>query len=231
MKPRLLRSLTILTLAVVTFGVTTWAVVFVKGQPAQNINDARKKTLRERAQEQDVEFEMREGHHVREYEDLSLLAKHADAIVFGRILEEESYFSSDDYITTSYKVDVQRVIKDGTAEVAAVSHALGRQTHAPLATPLSFTRFGGAVQVNGHRASLKVKGGEHLIAGRTYILFLQWTGWNYHIAGGMSGAVLVEKSRLRPLGTNRALQLRGYGALDLEAFVRDVLGDSSRRPS
>jgi hypothetical protein len=220
--------LTIFTLAVGVVCGLAWTMAYMKGQSgaqqSQNTNNVRARTLRERAHEQDIEFDMREGHFDREYSDLRWLAKHSDAIVLGRILEEESYFSGDNDIATKYKVDVHRIIKDGTSEAAVLSQSLGRKIPEPLTTPLRFSRFGGTVQVNEHRASMRVKGSELLTSDRTYILFLQWTGWNYSIAGGMSGAVLVkDDSSLQALGTNRALQLKKYNQLSLEAFIKEIL--------
>jgi hypothetical protein len=226
MRKKALRSLTLLTLLAAAFSVTAWAVSVVQeqvgSQQPQDRSSTKRKTLREIAQEQDIEFDMREGHFDKEYSDLRWLAKHSDAIVLGRILEEETYFSGDNDITTKYKVDVHRIIKDGTSAAALLSQSLGRDVPVPLTTPLRFTRFGGTVHVNGHRASLRVKGSELLTSGKTYILFLQWTGRNYHIAGGISGAVLVEDNhRVKPLGSEKGML--EFNDTHLEILVSELL--------
>ncbi|HET6892382.1 MAG TPA: hypothetical protein VFH31_14870 [Pyrinomonadaceae bacterium] len=224
LKEKILRSITLLTLVGVCLSVAAWVVASARKQEPKNTDNARPKTLRERALAGDVEFDMLEGHFDKEYGDLRWLAKHSDAIVLGRILEEESYFSGDQNITTRYKVEVQRVIKDERPEAGRLSQSLGKSFPAPLTTPLSFTRFGGSVQVNGHRASVRVKGSELLTSNKTYVLFLQWTGHNYHIAGGMSGVVLVQDSlRVNPLGTNPSLKRKHYERLHLEAVIEEVL--------
>lgn len=223
-KEKILRSITVLTLLSVSLSVAAWAIASAQKQDPKSIDSTRPKTLRERALERDVEFDMREGHFDSQYGDLRWLAKYSDAIVLGRILEEESYFSGDYEITTKYKVDVQRIIKDGTPEAALLAQSLGRQFPAPLTTPLRFTRFGGTVQVNGHRASMRVKGSELLKSGGTYLLFLEWTGGNYRLADGMSGAVLVgDNLQIKPLGTNHSLKRKNYDKLSLDAFIEEVL--------
>jgi len=69
-----------------------------------------------------------------------------------------------------------------------------------------------------------VKGSELLTSNKTYVLFLQWTGGNYHIAGSMSGAVLIDDDfRIRPLGTKEALKLEKYYKLALDSFIEEVL--------
>jgi hypothetical protein len=223
-KEKILRSITFLTLLSVALSVAAWAIASAQKQDPKSADTTRSKTLREKALEQDVEIDMREGHFDREYSDLRTLAKHSDAIVVGRLLKEESYFSGDNHITTIYTVDVQQVIKDGTSEAGRLSQSVGNEFPTPLTTPLRFTRFGGAVQLNGHRASVRMKGSELLTSNNTYVLFLQWTGRNYHIAGGMSGAVLVDGNfRTKPLGTNQALKLKSYDKLNLRAFIEEIL--------
>ena len=80
------------------------------------------------------------------------------------------------------------------------------------------------MRVIGHVVSQRLKGSELLGPGNTYVLFLQWTGSNYHLAGGMSGAVLVNTNFVTlPLGTKEGTKLQKYKGLDLETFIRDVL--------
>ncbi len=223
LKEKLLRSITILTLLIACLAFATCATALGRKQHSEVADKNKPKTLRERALERDIEFDRPEGHDF-EYGDLRLLAEHSDAIVLGRILEEESYFSGDYSITTRYKVDVQRIVKDGTAEAGRLSQSIGMRFPEPLITPLRFTRWGGTVLVNGHRASVRVKGSELLTSNKTYVLFLQWTGGNYHIAGSMSGAVLIDDDfRIRPLGTKEALKLEKYYKLALDSFIEEVL--------
>ena len=121
-------------------------------------------------------------------------------------------------------LQVVRVIKDGTSESISLWQSLGKQAAAPVRTPLFVYRFGGSVRLNGHVASQRLKGSELLGPGNTYVLFLQWTGSNYHLAGGMSGAVLVDKNLVtRPLGTKESTKLQKYNGLDLETFIQDIL--------
>jgi hypothetical protein len=221
-KAKILRSLLSVALS-----VAAWATASAQKQEPKNA-DTSPKTLREKVLEQDIEIEMRVGHFDREYDDLRSLAKHSDAIVVGRLLQEDSYFSGDNDVATRYTVDVLQVIKDGTSEAGRVSQSIGDLFPAPLSTPLRFTRYGGTVQVNGHRASVKMKGSELLTSNNTYVLFLQWTGRNYHIAGGMSGAVFVDGNfRTKPLGTNQTLKLKSYDKLSLNAFTEEVLREGS----
>lgn len=226
---RTLRSLTIFTFSLLAFLLIVWAISLVRAQHSDRPNDGlaygnQGRTLRERAEQGDVQADVREGHFSREYGDLRWLAKHSDVIVFGRIFQENSYFSTDNEIQTGYQVEVIRVIKAGTSESVSLWHSLGKQVPAPVVTPLLVYRFGGNVRVNGHVVSQRLKGSDLLGPGNTYVLFLQWTGSNYHLAGGMSGAVLVNKNFVTtPLGTREGTKLQKYHGLDLETFIRDVL--------
>lgn len=223
-KEKILRSITFLTLLSVSLSMAAWAIAFAQKQEPKSIDSTRPKTLREEALERDVEFDLREGHFDQEYGDLRWLAKHSDAIVLGRILEEESYFSGDNNIATRYKVEVHQVIQDLTPEAGRLSQSVGNDFPAPLTTPLRFTRFGGSVQVNGNRATVRVKGSELLTSNKTYVLFLHWTGHNYNLAGGISGAVLIDDAyRTKLLGTKRASELKKYDKLTLNAFIEEVL--------
>lgn len=77
--------------------------------------------------------------------------------------------------------------------------------------------------MNGHRASKRLKGSELLTLGKNYVLFLQWTGGYYRLAGGMSGVVLVDDElRTKPLGAHQAARLKKYDKLSLDAFIEEV---------
>ena len=224
MANRLLRSLSIVTFSFFAVCLAAWDISLVRGQVTEGGYTRQTATLRQRAEQGDTQEEVREGHSAREYGDLRWLTKQSDVIVFGKILQEESYFATDDEIQTRYRVDVVRVIKDATTESVSLWHSLGKQVAAPVRTSLFVYRFGGNVRLNGHVATQWLKGSEVLGPGNTYVLFLQWTGSNYHLAGGMSGAVLVDGNLLaRPLGTKESKKLQKYNGLDLETFIRDIL--------
>ncbi len=83
------------------------------------------------------------------------------------------------------------------------------------------------VEVNGHRASVKVKRYEALVPGREYVFFLFWSPnyKAYTLAGETSGAVLVNGDRsLTPLASSKEIreQLRG---VDLDTFLSRLSGD------
>lgn len=228
MKKKLLRALTILTLVIAVFSIV-WAVTFMPApgnrQPAKELQEQRK-TLREEAQERNVEI-VAQSHSETEYEDLRALAKEVNAIVLGRIIEAEpSFTESGEFIVTNYKIDVRRVIKDTTAD-GAWRHLEGAAPPAPLKTPLKFVRTGGVIDVNGHRASLKVKGYSLLREKRSYIFFLNWSSdfKAYVLTGGISGVVAVKGNRrVQPLASAEALRLKySNGNDDLETFITELL--------
>lgn len=229
MRNKALRSLTIFTLSSFTVLLAVWAISLVRAQNTDRGNrglavSQQAKTLRQRAEQGDTQEDVREGHSNKEYGDLRWLAKHSDVIVFGKIIHQESYFSTDNEIQTRYQVELARVIKDGTSDSVSLWQSLGKQVPAPVLTPLLVYRFGGSVRLNGHTASQRLRGSEVLAPGNTYVLFLQWTGSNYHLAGGMSGVVFVDKNFVtRPLGTKESTKLQKYNGLDLETFIQDVL--------
>jgi hypothetical protein len=222
MTNKILRSVMVLTLAGLALSLTAWAIASAPqqgGQAAQNAGQKRK-TLRDIARERDVEFEVSAEELDNEYSDLRHLAKDAEAIIIGRITDEESSFSSDDHIVTAYQLDVLRVIKDTRLNAPLMS---GQEPPAPLVTPLKLVRTGGTVLVNGHRATGRLKGAERLKPGNDYLLFLWW-GPNskaYMLAGGVSGAFLIDgEQRLSPLGSMKGM-LKHKGG-DLQAVVDEV---------
>ena len=95
---------------------------------------------------------------------------------------------------------------------------------APANDPFGFSRRGGTIHINGHRTSAKLQGSEHLTLGRSYVLFVEWNGGNYRLAGRMSGAVLIDDDfRTKPLGTKWVSELKKYDELSVEAFTEEVL--------
>lgn len=186
-------------------------------------NQQRPKKLREIAIERDVEVPGRADHS--EYRDLDVLAKDAQAIVYGRINETKSYFDESGHpiehgtiITTEYTVKVLRVLKDKTREIVLPP---GRPSPAPLTTPLKIARNGGVVYVNGHRASVKVKGFDEVKPGKQYIFFLFWgSAYNaYYPAGGNSGVVVVDDDlSIHSLASSEEMQSK-IREMNLEALA------------
>lgn len=221
------RALSLLTVFIALTTLSVWALAVIRqdGQEPRQDGGAQKK-LRDLARERDVEVAFHTDSET-EYTDLRALAKDADAVVMGRITQAESSFEGDDFIVTRYQVEVKRVLKDVSPGVTCAATEVGgpEAAPAPLTTPLKLARLGGTVNVDGHRATAKVKGHESLTAGRDYVFFLWW-GPNskaYRLAGGISGAVLIEDDlRLKPLASDEALKGRYEGA-SLDEFIRDVI--------
>lgn len=88
-------------------------------------------------------------------------------------------------------------------------------------------RPGGVVEVNGRKASLKVRGYELLREGQSYIFFLYWSPYSeaYILAGGISGVVEVKSNlRVKPLASAEKIKFQ-YDDADLESFINDVIRD------
>ena len=223
MKKRLLRPVTLLTLTAAVLSLTAWAIASAPRQDARaaQTDETKRKTLRDIARERDVEIQETEGELDGEYDDLHRLAKHAEAIVVGRITDAQSSFDGDDYIYTTYQVDVLRVVKDTQLKAPLMA---GQEPPAPLMTPLKLVRPGGTMMVNGHRATEAMKGGDRFKPGKDFLLFLWWSPnfKAYRLAGGISGAFLVgADERVSPLGT-KAGMLRHKGG-GLQAVVDEIL--------
>jgi hypothetical protein len=221
MKNRLLRPVTLIALSAAALSLTPWAVASAPRQSAQatQTDETKRKTLRELARERDVECVTYSEDEV-EYDDVRQLARAAEAIVVGRVSAAEADFSSDDYIATTYTIEVGRIIKDTQLKAPLLPD---QPQPAPLAKPLKLARAGGEVRVNGHRASQRFEG-ETLAAGGEYVLFLWWSPSSdaYYLAGGSSGAFLVNADQsLSPLGT-KAGMLRHKGG-GLQAVIDEIL--------
>jgi hypothetical protein len=186
------------------------------------------KTLREIAMERDVEVAGLENNSEdREYADFTELAKNAEVIVYGRIFDRTSYFDDSGLsfehgkiIMTEYKVQVLRVLKNRIGELMLPAD----KAAAPLKTPLKITRNGGVVYVNGHRASMKVKGFEDINPGQDYIFFLFWSSAykTYSLAGNISGVIAVNNdSSLRSLASSEKMNTKVHG-LTLESLIREL---------
>lgn len=231
MRKKALPLTVLLTLLAVT--VAALAVTLAQRQgraQSPNASQAKQKNLREIAKERDVEVEGSSESH-SEYLTFAELTKDAVAIVHGRIVDSKSFFDESGHpiehgenITTEYTVDVLRVLRDRTMNTM---RSPDKPAPAPLSTPLKIARNGGAVYVNGHRAAVKVKGYESLIPGKQYVFFLFWSPdyKAYILAGGMSGAVMVNDDlSLKPLASSKEFQEKLRG-VDLESFINQLSSD------
>jgi hypothetical protein len=178
------------------------------GEKARRIEPQnRPKTLRERARERDVEVEGA-GDQLADI-DLGSLKSESHAIVYGRILNTRSFFEespseieSGENITTEYEFQIARVLKDTTTEVIPLAP---KPAPALLISPLRIARNGGVVSVNGHRASVKVKGFDAIESGKSYVMFLNWSPdyRAYVPTAGIFGVVAVSDDRgLRSLSSS-----------------------------
>lgn len=225
MKNKILRSVTLLTLTGLVLSLTVWAMSSVpqRNEQATQANGAKSKTLRDIARERDIEVDAPEGELNLEYSDFRHLIRAAEAIIVGRITEEKSSFDGDTHIVTNYQLDVQRVLK-----LTRLNGPLreGQEPPAPLVTPLKLARVGGVVEVNGHRASQKLKGSEPLKPGRDFLLFLWWSTNHkaYILAGGVSGAFLIDgEQHLKPLGREQGI--RKYDGRALQVAIDEILAN------
>jgi hypothetical protein len=189
---------------------------------------ARPKSLKERALERDVEVESTAESDLAAA-NLPALTSGSSAIVVGKIKDAKSFFDESghplleygDIITTEYDVEVLRVLKNTTLERMPPAGILGP---APVTTPLKIARNGGVVQVNGHKAAVKIKGYEALVPGREYVFFLNWSPdyKAYVFSYGLSGAVAVDAKRsLRPLADNEELR-SSFSKLNLDTLAAEI---------
>lgn len=229
MKIGSIRMMTVLALSGIAFSLAVWATASERqqGSPVSQTDRAKRKTLRDIARDRDVEIEVPDLENSVEYGDFGLLASHAEAIVVGRLIEEQSAFDGDDHIVTTYSLNVYRVIKDIKLNAPL---SVGDEPPAPLLTPMRFVRPGGTVLVNGHRASRKLKGSEPLKTGNDVLLFLWWSPAYkaYTLAGGLSGALLIDQDlRLKSLSSKRGMLK--YNGNSLDAVIDEVLAQKTRR--
>ena len=217
-----LRVLLAFTLCAAAFAVSPWPSSPLGGAQEPGAERPARKSLRELARERDVVV-LSHSEVENEYHDVRNLAKAANAIVLGRLTGGGASFDGDDSIVTTYQVDVQRVLKDAQEGAPEVRLLPGYKPPAPLQPTIKLVRSGGTVRVNGHTASLKADGAKPLPVNADYILFLWWSpSFNaYYLAGGNSGAVLVDADRrVKPLGA--AMSAR-YNGADVETFISELL--------
>jgi hypothetical protein len=230
MKKRVLGSIMRLTGIAVALSVIVLIATVVQRQSSaqsQDVKPTKQKKLIEIAEERDLEVVGSSGSHVG-YITLASLRTGAMAIVYGRIIDSNSFFDPSGHpieygenITTEYTVDVLRVLKDRTLDTTP---APGKAAPAPLSTPLKIARNGGVVYVNGHRASVKVKGFEALEPGKQYVFFLSWSPdyKAYTLIYGIAGAVMVnDDMSLKPLASSKELHAELHG-INLESFFNQL---------
>ncbi|HEU4596379.1 MAG TPA: hypothetical protein VFS10_14680 [Pyrinomonadaceae bacterium] len=230
MRKKALRSTALATLLAATLSITALAASFVLRRGSAKTPTAgqvREKKPRDIAKERDWEAEGSSESHA-EYDSLEKMTEGADAIVYGRIVESKSFWDDAGHpvdhgenITTEYTVEIYRVLKDATRNITPEQ---GKPNPAPVMTPLVIARNGGVVNVNGHRASVKVKQYELLNPGQDYMFFLDWSSAYkaYILAGGASGAVLVnEDLSLKPLASSKELRAKLRG-MALDDLIRQV---------
>lgn len=188
----------------------------------------RQKSLKERALDRDVEIESTAESNLPSV-TLPDLTGGSSAIVVGKIKDAKSFFDESghpvleygDIITTEYDIEVLRVLKNTTLDRLPPANILGP---APIVTPLKIARNGGVVQVNGHKAAVKIKGYEALVPGRVYVFFLNWSPdyKAYVLSYGISGAVAVdEKKSLSPLADNEELR-SNFSKLNLDTLAAEI---------
>ena len=193
-----------------------------------NQDKGRPKSLKQRALERDVEVESTAESNIGSV-DLPTLASGASAIILGKITNTKSFFDESgdarleygDIITTEYDVEVQRIFKNTTLERMPAADKLAP---AALTTPLKIARNGGVVDVNGHKAAVKVKGYEALLPGHQYVFFLNWSpDYKAYVLGyGIFGAVAVDENKsLRPLAGNEEIK-SSFRKLNLDTLAAEI---------
>jgi hypothetical protein len=209
------RLLTLITLAGISL-ITAGLLGEVQSQQEQSKDSGvpadmlQRKTLREIAQERDVEFES--FPEIAEFNELSLLTRISKVIVLGKLIDSKSSFTKSGHdMETIFSVDVDRVLKGDTS----------------IESPLRFVTYGGTVYSNGHKASIKVRGFESLKTGEDYILFfaLSSNSKDYVLEGGMSSVFRVkDNGRVYSLASDDGNKLRlNYNGTDLQEFINQVL--------
>lgn len=207
---------------------TRFAASVASTQVSPGQNKVRPKSLKERALERDVEVESTSESDLATA-TLPVLTSGSSAIIVGKIKDARSFFDESghpaleygDIITTEYDIEVLRVLKNTTLEKMPPPGLVGP---APVTTPLKIARNGGVVQVNGHKAAVKIKGYEALMPGREYVFFLNWSPdyKAYVFSYGLSGAVAVdEKKSLRPLANNEELR-SSFSKLNLDTLAAEI---------
>ena len=218
----MLRAMTISTVLAVVLATTVLSVSLVQ-QPSGSAAAAKKgepQSLRATAQQRDVEVLLTDTELNAEYSSIESLNKDAIAVVVGTVTSEQSSFDGDEFIITTYAVDVKNILKDAISEK---SYPATSAPPAPLVSPLKVVRPGGELKVNGHRAVMKLAGAELLKANKDYVMFLRWSPefQAYLPLGGISGVFLIQgDNKLKPLGVND--RIKKYDGLDLHRLAGEI---------
>lgn len=190
-------------LALFSFVILSIGYSSINKSKAQELNNKnQEKSLRELAQERDVEIKANHRENEAEY-DLETLAK-SEGIVQGRIIKAETTLD-DNLLYTTYTIETQIIIKPFVSAMPLEGYQfLGKPFPEPIGGTFKITRPGGSLQIDGHRITEKVQGQNKLIEDKNYIFFLSWSGdyQTYTLNGGISGAVLVQDDlQVIPLAT------------------------------
>lgn len=185
----------------------------------------RPKTLKQIAMDRDVEVDGVDGSQHLSHVTIESVTQNASAIVYGRISDSRSFFEEraseieqGETITTEYTVEVLKVLRNRTE---ATPLPPDKPQPTPLTTPLKIARNGGAVFVNGHRASVKVKGYEALNSGDDYVFFLYWSSdyEAYVLPLGIFSVLRVNHDlSLKPLGLSKEIETEAR-SLTLEGLI------------
>ena len=193
-----------------------------------NRSQAQQKKLRDLAMHRDVEVQGSSG------SDLAFITRAnlnlgSRAIVYGRIIDSKSFFDESgspaeygEVITTEYTVEILRVLKDATLESLP---SPGKAVPAPLRTPVKIARNGGVVNVNGHRAAVKVKGFDALGTGKEYVFFANWSPdyKAYVLTAGIFGAVRVNGDlSLKPADDSSDEMKSEFRGIDLDSLANEI---------
>jgi hypothetical protein len=226
MKSRIPIFLMLVSILAIVLSLVSFSKTLTSSKNPQNFSQTKMKTLREKAMERDIEIDGPSGCDVP-HVTLDGLNKESTAIVYGKINNSRSFFDetspseAGDYITTEYRIEILRVLKDTTR---LTTPSPGNDPPALLTTPLKVARNGGVVMVNGHRASIRVKDFEELISGNKYVFFLNWSP-NYKayvLTDCALGAILVKDDlQLKSIGNSKELRAE-LTSLNLQGLFKKI---------
>ncbi len=195
----------------------------VGAQESPGKNPPKRKTLRQIAQERDIDIStQRESEVEYSLEELT----RSEAIIQGRIINTETTLS-DDSISTTYTIETQRVVKPFTSAVPLdIYQLMNKAVPEPINNEFKITRPGGSMVVNGHRIN-GIRASEHqLNQNESYMFFLTWSGdlATYVLVGGISGIVLVQDDlQIIPLATSKDVKQSNEAFLKKNRSFGDFL--------
>jgi hypothetical protein len=195
----------------------------VSAQESHEKNPPKRKTLRQIAQERDIDVSTgREREAEYSLEELST----SEAIIQGRIINTETTLT-DDFIYTTYTIETQRVVKPFTSGVPLDCYQLANKAvPEPINSEFKITRPGGSMVVNGHRINATRADEHQLNQNESYIFFLSWSGdfKTYTLVGGISSVVLVHDDlRIIPLATSKDVKQSNEAFLKKNRSFGDFL--------